>query len=1230
MRAVRSNRQGGGSEITRRLRCLVIFSGPDEGDVGLPAALRRAGFDEVVAVDTKVGGGRHDVTKASVRAWIEARLRVGDFDAAFLGTPCESMSVAHRPQIRGRTQPSGLRNAPREWWLYLAKHNAYIAWSAHIIDICEMGGVAWAVENPADRGDESGAAWWEAKRDHAPLWLQPAMAAVLGRVGATLVTFPQCAFGAPWQKFTTVACSSCLRAEATRRLHRCCSHTAHAQVAHGRDASGVSWATRAAAYPQELNDALAALLLRGALTLAASASLEESMRTGCSAAVGDEQQQGAGGQLGAAAVGVAPPLVGGVGGGRVAFGAGLGSEVHARCVAARCAPARFASLRNLARASGSELLTAEMPGDGVEPMVSSKPLKARRPKGRALPAASTGGEEACDAASERPLGRITIWQLYGDGIYELEIRPWLHLAAAAAAAIERGEKPPAVPTLRIPQPRMPAWARGVVWDTRDPYDCREVEPSTRATVFPGARQMDRAELRRVAAAMRWHDRDIVDQAGEGGIEPRSSVALETVLAFHHAGLVANLASVRKVVDAHQREGWVTQLFEHLPMVPCRLTPRNVVMQERARVADSGQLESYLKPRVTSNSSDGGAESTNGGIPLADRYVRLPVVQSLGRGAAMVQAATTFDESLAPSPPAVAAAVVAGRELEEAAPGRGDGGGEADCGVAIIAVDLESAYSFCVVQRTWWWTQVFYWWEWVVEADGSKHLRVGLAIDTRLGFGGAFAPNRFERITLLLGAWIERAVQRFDVDHPYPPRVRQWSDYRRRLQLAGGLPGGPGQLVPRYWQVYIDDYNRAATTDWVGERHEYSTITIDESPVALTGGVPAPRGSRAVAHAQITITLARAMGFADSPSKTCVGDGVGSLGFSVDVAGFRIRCPARKQQTMAADVRAQASRARAERLVAVEAAGKLVGRLVNLSQIYPELRSHLHGGYAVANARVGVRRREGQMSLLLAEGGAAQREWLELLEEGGRLLADNDGVPLASSCHFVARTAAGVWTSTTDASGVDGVGGYVFTADAPSTVWLVSERWPPVVLAALRAAASEGAARQTAKARGEAMLSMPAAELVGSWLVPSAVSGAMGVRPRSVYAVTDCEPAACALNSATGGNPQMRVALEGARRLTRQWLAVHVRRHLNFDADRLSHPRLAIEVAREAAAAGLVVREARITDSMWADVRRAACAGVGGGGAIGAAKARRKRSRPLESAGGGVSRRRGVDDTPAAL
>eukprot|EP00965_Chrysotila_dentata_P104444 3448822-Pleurochrysis_carterae.AAC.1 len=67
---------------------------------------------------------------------------------------------------------------------------------------------------------------------------------------------------------------------------------------------------------------------------------------------------------------------------------------------------------------------------------------------------------------------------------------------------------------------------------------------------------------------------------------------------------------------------------------------------------------------------------------------------------------------------------------------------------------------------------------------------------------------------------------------------------------------------------------------------------------------------------------------------------------------------------------------------------------------------------------------------------------------------------------------------------------------------------------------------------------------------------------------------------------MRTLLRGARGLVQQWLAVSVPRNANVDADRLSHPLLLKEVLREAEAACLRVRVARVPGECWAQLRTA--------------------------------------------
>ena len=117
--------------------------------------------------------------------------------------------------------------------------------------------------------------------------------------------------------------------------------------------------------------------------------------------------------------------------------------------------------------------------------------------------------------------------------------------------------------------------------------------------------MDRAAFREMGEELGWYkiDPDIMAQAGEGGVESRSTCSYDTVIAFHHKGFVHEIDAARKVLDANMDEEWTTEPSPHLPWSPCRVNPRNIVLQARERVLEDGvTIEHYLKPRVTSNTS----------------------------------------------------------------------------------------------------------------------------------------------------------------------------------------------------------------------------------------------------------------------------------------------------------------------------------------------------------------------------------------------------------------------------------------------------------------------------------------------------------------------------------------------------------------------------------------------------------------------------------------------------
>eukprot|EP00965_Chrysotila_dentata_P033511 1115610-Pleurochrysis_carterae.AAC.1 len=69
----------------------------------------------------------------------------------------------------------------------------------------------------------------------------------------------------------------------------------------------------------------------------------------------------------------------------------------------------------------------------------------------------------------------------------------------------------------------------------------------------------------------------------------------------------------------------------------------------------------------------------------------------------------------------------------------------------------------------------------------------------MSFGGAFAPNRFERISTLVAAWVQRKHAAFDAEQPPPIAVRRWMHRREAMQRAGTLPQGARHAAPRYAQ-----------------------------------------------------------------------------------------------------------------------------------------------------------------------------------------------------------------------------------------------------------------------------------------------------------------------------------------------------------------------------------------------------------------------------------------------
>ena len=1219
-------------------QALVLFSGPGEAATHLPSALAAAGF-EARAVDTLIGGAQHDLTDDAVAGDYIRRIRAGHYSLVALGTPCSSYSVLREPRLRSKADPTGVDTAPPDWLDSIQMHNQLAEVTAAAIHAAHDSATPWLLENPSDVGDPRVPWFWPEKASHASLFDQPVIIAALQRTSARQRAFAMCAFGTPWRKMTTIAFGGPLRSLSEPLDQRGCPHGSarHEARLDEHDASGRKLATIAGAYPAELCHELANY---AALALAEVPARHPAANGRCDAANTAEALEESPSNADGAMVDGAMLY-----GGRIAHGRqlhpSLAKLVHAR----RHSASAFASTRNL-EAESAEVLRWEPLPAGLHIPPDDKHRPRKRKKSRPLPRPNPPAESSaapdtpCLEPDFRPDGPIAIEQLFLPGVYEERIESWFALADEAGRALQRrqnGSKEPLprVETRVIEQHEMQPFARGLVWDCANPRDVVPVEWSTVQTYVPGKKQLDREGLRLMATELGNTQNEVINQACGGGLEITADCELITVLAFHHEGLLEEIDAARKAVENGLMEQWTDAPTRHLPFVPCRLQPRDVVMQDRVRVKkgeydDKGRpvIESYTKARVTTNSSYGGDDSVNAAISEGERAVRLPRAQWQARALAIADQAcydryashntataagqapgahsdeTEPLEELArggaPGPPAghhratTSRGTFKGRKsLENALKAvpfavgnrhqlRGPDGNLRELHAVSFLADAESAYNYCHVQVAHQWLQCFLWWD----AQG----RAGTCRDRRLPFGGASSPSQFQQISTQVTAFARKMQCEFDQLHPPPLPARRWTEERREAQRRGTLPGDPAQLHPSYSQVYIDDAGGVALDDPVPTPDVVTDIHISDEPTRALGGTFPPADSRVLVHAKLLLLAMQMAGLHASPGKVFVGDPIITLGFHVDRSAWRMKVPETKRAAMLADAASLAAEAALHASAARRQALTFVGRLTNISQVLPELKPYLRGGYRATDTgwakRAGVRAPDTQQ---LRAGSLAHTEWQQLLEVADDLLTQNEGIPLAPRRVFPSPR-DGAIISTTDASGDDGFGGYVFLPGGdPSEVWVVSEPWPEWALEARRMNDRTTADKESAHA---AEFSVPAAELFASWAVPMAVCEASGrpahmisgarVGPNGdatleppVIAIGDCQPAVYVIDSATSGEAVMRGILTSARQFSRFWLGVHVPREANRDADGLSHPANVEQIMSAARAAGFQPRRARV-------------------------------------------------------
>ena len=256
-----------GSYKSKRL--LLLFSGAYNRPDGLAQFARQLGLEvDMFDSDPNTGGGESaDITKEAVYEKLRERVVRGVYAAIIAAPPCSTFSISRffksttssdggPPPVRTRTEIEGCRFMPPRHRPELERANDVVGKMCALLHLAHHAGTEIIIENPADRGDLSQPNLF-LNAAHGPLWLMPAVCALIKRTSAKTVTFAMCAFGAPWQKATTLLYTAGFDPWLDVLRNRRCTHSSHAKLAGG-EKTKTGWnSNEAAAYPPDFNSYLA-------------------------------------------------------------------------------------------------------------------------------------------------------------------------------------------------------------------------------------------------------------------------------------------------------------------------------------------------------------------------------------------------------------------------------------------------------------------------------------------------------------------------------------------------------------------------------------------------------------------------------------------------------------------------------------------------------------------------------------------------------------------------------------------------------------------------------------------------------------------------------------------------------------------------------------------------------------------------------------------------------------
>ena len=964
-------------------------------------------------------------------------------------------------------------------------------------------------------------AYWEARAHMITLWHLPCTVEIIAELRLRTRHTSHCMRGGRGaQKCLTWAFTDGAYERVDNWLP--CNHSSHPEQAKGTDSNGKSIAESYGSYPKLMCEDV----VYGVTNLPPSQVQEE--------------------------------------GGRVTDGPDLNPSVRALVETARTLPHAWSSTRTLEPATRDELRRMPFP-EPAPPPTRPEELDSQPP-------------QVWSQHPDQPPESLCVEMFWYPGILAIQDN-WCVRAGEKLIAMASGDpdSAPTPETLIFTDADQPEWARGGGWDARDRNNVIRTARSTIKTTFPGDDKMvNRGAFLDLVEKLGWRDidPDICDQI-PGGIESRSTTPPATILAFHQTGALSQFETINDSVRRDVAASWATTALR-LPYIHCNLMPLNVIQQAKTKVeaienpepgGPTHKVIDRTKPRITSHLSYRGKarakpsiedllaggdfgtciwRSINDGVDEHEKSVGLPCVRSMGAIGGIVSEARANDNLKA----------------------------QAYC------FDDSSAYRYVMMQMADWHGQCYIW----ILKDKAGKWYVVICIDGRLVFGGAFGPNRFQRLGCITTQATRDEQDRYDAKYPYPEGTRAWSELRMQFAKEGLLPNNRTQWRPCGIQRFIDDGCGVSLNDPTPPIPELMHIPLQSLTSATAGGDAIVEGTRVATHGRIAISKEMYVHFVIEHSKTDCGSMFIHLGSQLDTNSQRITCPVAKQQVMMRDTQTMLEAVK-ERSLIRGPTETLIGRLTNWSHIEPSIKPYLCAGYGAVKMfnRTSHKTRPGkpnkEQRLAIGNNTEFSNRFSDLLHMAHFLLTSNVGVCMAPSPLFPSTWSKGALTIQTDASGADdddgGGGGFLYSTEAPNVVFIIHARTRADVRDALR----ESARPKAEKTKGAPSLSMPAYELFWSYLAVAAARRA-GIPVSSVTAVTDCKPAAGATNAGASPVPQLNHLLQGMQSLCPKWLGVAIPRELNQDPDRLSHPSKCAAVRKEAVDANWRVVDLDVQEYMW--------------------------------------------------